>query len=97
VSRAATLARAALRWMRGSWLLRFAAVLVVVQLLLGWAFAWVGRTRGLLSPGGSIHPDVALLGALYLVMRLAARFAVPALVVGAISFGLLERFAGRPR
>lgn len=94
------LARAALAWIRGSRALRLAVILAAIDLLLGWGFSWMSGSRGLVSPGGSVRADVAVLGAAYILARIAARFAVPALVAGAIAAALTERVArsiGRAR
>jgi hypothetical protein len=64
---------------------RWAATLVVVYVALGLAFALVSQSRGLLSPGGTPHLDVMLLGGAYLLTRVAVRFALPALVVYALA------------
>ena len=93
-------ARAAFAWMRGSRALRLAVILTAIDLVLGWWFSWMSGSRGMLSPGGSVHPDVAALGAADLLARIAARFAVPALVAGAIAAALGERVSrstGRAR
>jgi len=68
--------------------LLLALVLVVVDVVLLALFSYVTGTRGLLSPSGSLHADVALTGALSLVFRVAARFLVPPLVVFAVARGL---------
>lgn len=90
-----SLARAVLAWMRGSRALRLAVILAAIDLVLGWGFSWMSGSRGLLSPGGSVHADVAVLGAAYILARMAARFAVPALVAGAIAAALGERVTRR--
>jgi|HubBroStandDraft_1064217.scaffolds.fasta_scaffold738866_2 hypothetical protein len=73
--------------------LRNALVLLVVDVLLLVLFSYVTGTRGLVSPSGSLHADVALAGAVFLVFRVAARFLVPALVVLGVSRELLTRRA----
>jgi len=89
------LARAVFAWMRGSRALRLAALLAAIALVLGWGFSWMSGSRGLLSPGGSVHADVAVLGAAYILARTAGRFAIPALVAGAIAAALGERVTRR--
>jgi hypothetical protein len=88
----AKLAATTVAWLRVSRALRLAAVLTAVDVCLGWAFSWQSRSRGLFSPGGSIHAGVAVLGALFILTRIAARFGVPALVAGAISAALVKRY-----
>lgn len=90
-ARARALARATLAWLRASRALRLALAAAVIDLVLGRVFSWVSGSRGLLSPGGALHADVAILGAVYLLSRVLARFAVPALVGGAIAAVLLRR------
>ena len=84
-------ARAVLAWARGSRALRFAAVLAGLYVVLGAAFSLVGASRGLISPSGTPHLDVVVLGGAYLLTRVAVRFAAPALVAYAIAGALLAR------
>ena len=76
---------------RGSRALRIAVVAAVVELALRWGFSAVARSRGLISPGGAFHADVALLGVAYVGVRVVVRFALPALVAGAIAAAVMER------
>ncbi|HEX3346241.1 MAG TPA: hypothetical protein VHS09_16775 [Polyangiaceae bacterium] len=71
--------------------LRTATALAVLHLALGWTFSWISHTRGLLSPGGAFHADVALLGAAYLFVRVVVRFALPALLAGAVAAAVVDR------
>ena len=75
------------RWLglRYSRAARWAVALVVLYVALGLAFSLVSQSRGLLSPGGTPHLDVMLLGGAYLLTRIAVRFAVPALVIYALA------------
>lgn len=79
-----TLARAA----RGR-VLRLCAGIVAGYLLLDWAFAFASESRGLLSPDGSPHAEVVVLGLAYIGARIALRFAVPALLAYAVASALL--------
>jgi hypothetical protein len=91
----AGVARAAWRRSRA---LRIAVLAAMFELLLRWGFSAVGRSRGLVSPGGALHADVAVLGVAYVLSRVVVRFAVPALVAGAIAAALLRRIVeGRER
>jgi len=76
--------RAVVARLRRSTALRWAAFLLAAYLVVGWIFAWASRTRGLLSPGGSPHVETLALGVLYVLLRVAVRFGVPALVAGAL-------------
>jgi hypothetical protein len=84
----AGVARAAWRRSRA---LRIAVLAVILELVLRWGFSAVGRSRGLVSPGGTLHADVAVLGVAYILTRVVVRFAIPALVAGAIAAALLQR------
>jgi len=84
-------ARAALTWVRGSRALRRIAALVVTYVVLGLAFSFATRSRGLLSPGGSPHPDVIALGIVYLVTRITVRFVLPGLAAYLIAASAIER------
>jgi hypothetical protein len=57
-----------------------AAGLVVADTALLWLLSYVTATRGLLSPGGSPHPDVVALAIVLVVGRVAVRFLLPAIV-----------------
>jgi hypothetical protein len=76
--------------------LRSALSLLAGYFLLGWWFELATEDRGLLDPSG--HPNfwVLVLGAVYLVTRLAARFLVPAFVAFLLA-DRLARAATRPR
>jgi hypothetical protein len=70
-----------LRWRRpprSAW--RLAAV-VVLYLLVEQLFAYETRATGLVSPGGTPHYGVLLLGVAFLGLRIVVRFVVPGLVV----------------
>ena len=70
-----------------------ALVLLVVTLVLEVTFFLVSGSRGLLSPGGTPHLDVVGLGLALLLARIAARFAVP----GMILYGAITARARAPR
>jgi hypothetical protein len=84
-------ARAALTWARGSRALRRLAVLVVTYVVLGLAFSFATRARGLFSPGGSPHLDVVALGVVYLVIRIAVRLVLPGLAAYLIAARAIDR------
>jgi hypothetical protein len=68
------------RWRPPRSVWRLAAV-VVFYLILEQIFAYETRATGLMSPGGTPHYGVLLLGAAYIALRVVARFVVPAIVV----------------
>ncbi len=57
------------------------ATVVVLYFVVEQLFAYETRVTGLLSPGGSPHYGVLLLGALYIALRVTVRFVVPAIAV----------------
>jgi hypothetical protein len=73
--------------------LRSVAVLAGSYLVADAAFAYVTRTEGLLTPGGSPNLDVLALGAVYLGVRIVARLVGP----GAIAWGLVSSLRRFPR
>ena len=87
--------RAAARTALGSrcvrWALWLSLLYVVMDLLLSLEMG----ARGLLSPGGAVHPDAVVIGLACLATRVVGRFAVPAL----LAFGLagigLERLVSK--
>ena len=60
------------------------AAVVVLYLLVEQLLSYETRVVGLLSPGGSPHWGVLLLGAVYVALRLAVRFVVPAVAVALV-------------
>jgi hypothetical protein len=89
-------AREVLTWARGSRAVRVAVVLGGLYLVLGAAFLLAGASRGLISPSGTPHLEVVVLGGAYLLARVAVRFAAPALVAYAIAAALLVRMGRKP-
>lgn len=84
-------ARAALTWVRGSRAVRRIAALAVTYVVLGLAFSFATRSRGLFSPGSSPHLDVIALGVVYLITRIAVRFVLPGLAAYLIAASAIER------
>lgn len=62
------------------WAVRQGLALLFVYLVLGWWFARETREVGLFDPGGHPNYAILLLGAVYLLMRVAVRFLLPALL-----------------
>ena len=77
--------------------MRWIVALVVVYVVLGGAFSFASRSRGLLSPGGAPHLDVVVLGIVYLLTRVAVRFAVPGLVAYLLAARAIDRLRGTRR
>jgi Co/Zn/Cd efflux system component len=69
------------------WAIALGAVYVAADLL----FSLEMGARGLLSPGGDIHPDAVVIGLACIAARVGGRFAVPAI----LAFGL-ARVAAEP-
>lgn len=51
--------------------------------------------RGLLSPGGSIHPDAVVIGLVSIAVRVVGRFAIPALLAFGLTCVVVERLVRR--
>jgi Co/Zn/Cd efflux system component len=68
------------------WAIGLSALYVVMDLV----FSLEMGARGLLSPGGSIHPDAVAVGVACIATRVVCRFAVPALLGFGLSFVGLE-------
>jgi hypothetical protein len=64
--------------------LRLVVVITALYLLLDLAMSCEMKERGLLSPGGSLHVDAIVVGAVCLVARVAVRFGLPALLAGSL-------------
>ena len=78
-----------LRSVGASWTARQAAGLLLAYLLLGWWFEYETAERGLFDAAGHPQVLVAVLGLFYLLIRIATRFLVPAL----LAFVLVDRVA----
>jgi hypothetical protein len=70
---------------------RAAAWIVGVYVAVTLAFAFATTTTGLLSASGAPNLGVLALGAVFLVLRLAAYFVAPALLVYALLGAILSR------
>jgi len=67
----------------------------LANLTLGWLFRYETETEGLLSPQGSPHLGVAMLGVAFLVLRVLARLLIPAMVVFVAVRASLRRLRSR--
>lgn len=77
-------ARAAAGTVLGSRCVRWAIWLSLLYVAMDLLLSLEMGARGLLSPGGSIHPDAVVIGLACIAVRVVGRFGVPAL----LAFGL---------
>jgi hypothetical protein len=88
-------ARAAARTVLGSqcgrWAVWLSLLYVVMDLLLSLEMG----ARGLLSPGGAIHPDAVVIGLACIAVRIVGRFAVPALLAFGLTCVVVEQLVTR--
>ena len=73
------------------WAIWLSLFYVVMDLLLSLEMG----ARGLLSPGGSIHPDAVVIGLASIAVRVVGRFAIPALLAFGLACVGLERLSSR--
>jgi hypothetical protein len=75
------------------WALWLSLLYVAMDLLLTVEMG----ARGLLSPGGAVHPDAVVIGLACLATRVVGRFAVPALLALGLTGLVLERLVSGAR
>jgi len=85
--------RATARTALGSRCVRWAVWLSLLYVAMDLLFSLEMGARGLLSPGGAIHPDAVVIGLGCIATRVVGRFAVPALLTFGLAGLLLERLA----
>ena len=85
--------RATARTALGSRCVRWALWLSLLYVAMDVLMTLEMGARGLLSPGGAVHPDAVIIGLACLATRVVGRFAVPALLAFGLAGLLLERLA----
>lgn len=90
-------ARAATRTVLGSRCVRWAVWLSLLYVVMDLLLSLEMGARGLLSPGGSIHPDAVVIGLACIAVRVVGRFAVPALLGFGLTCVVVERLVGTRR